>query len=132
MARGGYRAPESPAPISGPGALSKRTDVQAPMPMTGGPYGEAQEMAAIQSGADMFAAPGPAPLTAPTMRPDEPVTAGAAIGPGPGPEALGQAEMQRNELSGLGKYLPMMEAMAGRQDAPRAFRALVSYVKALS
>lgn len=28
------------------------------------------------------------PLNAPTERPDEPVTAGASFGPGPGPEAL--------------------------------------------
>lgn len=29
------------------------------------------------------------PLTAPTSRPDEPVTAGLPIGPGPGPDSLG-------------------------------------------
>ena len=29
-AHGGYRQPSSPAPVSGPGALSKRTDGNAP------------------------------------------------------------------------------------------------------
>ena len=31
----------------------------------------------------------PVPMNAPTQRPDEPVTAGLPVGPGPGPEALG-------------------------------------------
>lgn len=33
--------------------------------------------------------PPPSPLDAPTEHPDEPVTAGSAFGPGPGPDALG-------------------------------------------
>ena len=40
--RGGYRAPSNPAPVSGPGALSQRTDGGATQPATyisGLPYG---------------------------------------------------------------------------------------------
>lgn len=91
---GGYQAPSNPAVVSGPGALSQRTDVQAPMPMTGGPYGEAKEMAEIQAAAPMYAAPEvtpPVPLTAPTTQPDVPLTAGIPSGPGPGPTAPGPA-----------------------------------------
>lgn len=41
--------------------------------------------------AALRAAPAPnvVPLTAPTQRPNEPLTAGMATGPGPGPEVLG-------------------------------------------
>lgn len=53
-------------------------------------YGErgAQEQAqrAIPMARPGIAAP---PLDAPTQRPHEPVTAGAPVGPGPGPEVLG-------------------------------------------
>jgi hypothetical protein len=70
--------------------------------MPGGEYGERTEMAEVQSGAPMAASPQQAPaapmaapqpppqmdLFAPTGRPDEPVTAGAALGAGPGTEAL--------------------------------------------
>lgn len=131
---GGYQAPGTPAPVSGPGALSQRTDVQAPMPMTGGAYGESQYMDEIQSGADMFADPmgaAPTPLLAPSQRPDLPVTDGAAIGPGRGVEAV-RGDEALAEVRGISPYLPMMEKMAARPDSPRAFRALVQYVKALN
>lgn len=132
---GGYRPPSNPAPVSGPGALSQRTDVQAPMPMTGGPYGEATEMAEIQAGAAMAADPGaPAPtsLFAPPEDPNEPLTAGMPFGDGPGPEALmGDLGRQKREIEGLQRYIPMMERMAGRIDAPDSFRALVKFIKAI-
>lgn len=134
---GGYRPPANPAPVSGPGALSQRTDVQAPMPMTGGPYGEAQEMQQIQSGAPMMAepdapsAPAPTGLFAPPEDPNEPVTAGMPFGDGPGQEVLmGDLGRQKREIEGLQKYIPMMERMAGRMDAPDAFRALVKFIRA--
>ena len=131
--RGGYQPPTNPAPVSGPGALSQRTDVQAPMDMTGGPYGEATEMASIQAGADMFAepsAPAPPLLSAPTNRPDLPVTDGAVLGAGRGPEAMSSGSEAANEMLGLQTYMPMMKRMAARDDAPRAFRALVQFIEA--
>lgn len=109
MARGGYQQPSNPAPASGPGQLSRRTDggpAQKLRDVTGLPYGQNGQLNADQASAplaqtpDAGAAPKPraqrgappsavTPLGAPTQRPDEPVTAGAALGPGPGPEALG-------------------------------------------
>lgn len=108
--RGGYQQPSSPAPVSGPGALSQRTDRGQPQrQLTGQPYGEAQAFQEQQTQAPMASDPGPAgvparpsapavsrpmptPLSAPTERPNEPVTAGAPIGPGPnvlpGPDLL--------------------------------------------
>lgn len=105
---GGPRTPRQPAPASGPGSLSKRTDggpAQVNAQLSNPGYGEQAEFQAIQSGAPMAAAPPvpsaqqqgmgggadvlppapPLPLTADTERPDEPITYGASFGPGPGP-----------------------------------------------
>jgi hypothetical protein len=103
--QGGYRRPSQPAPVSGPGALSQRTDGQGARYMAGGEYGEGQEMMDLQTSAPMSktdtmparrggaARPMPmmdeseqvTPLFAPTERPGEPITAGAPFGPGAGP-----------------------------------------------
>ncbi len=90
--RGGYQKPRNPAPVSGPGAMSKRTDggPSDPQPQRWVPtddYGGATEMAEIQGQAPMAgqAKPQITRLNAPSERPDEPVTAGAPFGPGPGP-----------------------------------------------
>ena len=95
---GGKRTPRNPAPVSGPGALSRRTDGQAAQYVSGLPYGEGQDFYELQQQAPMAAsgnaprpsrATGSAPMTtptplySPTERPDEPVTSGAAYGPGP-------------------------------------------------
>jgi hypothetical protein len=107
--RGGYRKPTNPAPVSGPGKLSQRTDggpldtKQNQFEITGMGYGENKELNEVQALAPMSAAPAvptapmsipstpmsiPTPLTAPTERPTEPVTAGMPFGPGMGSEAL--------------------------------------------
>lgn len=85
MAQGGYQPPSNPAPVSGPGALSKRTDRQLPMALPDPAYGEGKEFMDIQQGAPMPQAsrPAPMPLTAPTQHPDEPLTAGSPFGAGP-------------------------------------------------
>ena len=108
---GGYRRPSHPAPVSGPGALSRRTDGKQPMSApTGLAYGDrqalmAQERVAPMSGdtsapkLNIQSAPqqgggGDLPAVGfgdPSTRPDEPVTHGVDIGPGGGPEALGVA-----------------------------------------
>lgn len=102
--RGGYRRPGAPAPVSGPGQLSRRTDggpQQTTVPMTGMAYGENADFNDIQSSAPLAATPSVSrtqtrrnktasapvaatPLFAPTQYPDEPVTAGVDFGPGPG------------------------------------------------
>lgn len=88
---GGYRRPSKPAPVSGPGALSKRTDggpSQPVMEVGGFEYGGRADFEDIQGGAPMAASdplPAPTPLFSPTERPTEPITAGAPVGPGPGP-----------------------------------------------
>jgi hypothetical protein len=73
-------------PVSGPGALSRRSD-QPIRQVTGLPYGEAGALVAQQQGAPMAATPPtPAvpvtPLHAGSERPGEPVTHGADAGAG--------------------------------------------------
>lgn len=100
MARGGYRKPSNPAPVSGPGALSRRTDggpgsKQKIQEIRTGQYGESKALLEQQQGAPMAGNPMPnpkvqtpaggqkvQPLFAPTSRPEEPVTAGLPFGPG--------------------------------------------------
>lgn len=120
--QGGYRRPENPAPVSGPGSLSRRTDGQGAMYMSGGEYGEGQEMMDLQNSAPMSktetvrprsarpraarsggAGAGLTSLFAPSERPDEPVTAGMPFGPGPGEP---MPEQSRSFANTLRKLLP--------------------------
>lgn len=114
---GGYQQPAAPAPVSGPGAMSQRTDggpadTQAPMVAPGGAYGDRADMLDLQASAPMEAAPQvqpvePVPFTAASQRPGEPVTAGIASGPGPGPEALAaQGPQYRSLTSVLARMAP--------------------------
>lgn len=150
MPKGGYRQPGSPAPVSGPGALSKRTDgpqgggrqpVRVP---TGGQYGQATQLQQLQQGAPVAASPGgdqvqalqglPIPegpgAFAPSDQPDVPVTDGAASGPGAGMEALGLASQPDQDMQDLVKYLPVLEFMANIPGASRAARNAVRSIKA--
>lgn len=149
MARGGYRQPGNPAPVSGPGALSKRTDggpgqpVRAP---SGGAYGARQELEQMQQGAPMSASPGGdvgAPesvdvsadlvgLDAGTQMPGEPVTAGAELGDGPGPEALGLPNQPGDDMRRLVAYLPVFEHMANQPGSSKAARNLVRQLKGMA
>lgn len=69
---------------------AQRMTPMAPPPAIGAPTGGAASGAAAPSPAGgSFLAPGQLPpLDRPTERPNEPVTAGAKLGPGPGPEVL--------------------------------------------
>ncbi len=109
------------AGTSGPGKFSKRTDglaFQSPE------YGAGVENAANKAGAPLAKTPdvrpesrsemGMAPsqvervtpLFAPSERPDEPITAGIAMGAGPGPEVLGTARVTIKTSDTLAKLLP--------------------------
>lgn len=96
-----------PVGVSGPGALSQRTDKQPMSVPTGMPYGDASAMQQAEQAVPMAgtppipasapgavaqaAAPGPTPpptLDQPSQRPGEPVTHGADRGPGAGSSIL--------------------------------------------
>ena len=96
--RGGYQQPTNPAPVSGPGALSKRTDggategmTQPVQEYTGLPYGQNKSVNDSQGASSMAGDPFRSPLLdlmAPSTRPDEPITAGINSGPGGGTELM--------------------------------------------
>jgi hypothetical protein len=46
------------------------------------------------------------PLYAPSERGDEPITAGIAMGPGPGPEIMGATQIRVKTSDTLAKLLP--------------------------
>lgn len=114
---GGHRTPAKPASVSGPGALSRRTDGGPGHPsqkLSAAPdqgYGEMTDQmnqqriapmagkqplppAAAVAGGQGGGAPAQAPayqggdFAGPTARPHEPITNGVDIGAGAGPEAL--------------------------------------------
>lgn len=132
--RGGYKRPSSPAAVSGPGAMSARTDGRVPaLPQTGLPYGENQELNAAQSAMPMGtpqqgggAGGGgrrPQPRGAdgifgPTTRPNEPLTAGVDMGPGapanPGPVLEDNPDLFLQALAQKYKH-PDLIALANRR-----------------
>lgn len=135
---GGDRTPRRPAAVSGPGALSGRTDGQAQRIAAGGGYGDRQDMQQIQSGAAMAeaaptpvaSAPPPVPLNAPTQRPDEPVTAGAALGPGASPEAVGILGDEQGTIEQLRPLLRSLESIANLPSSNPQFRNFVRKLRA--
>jgi hypothetical protein len=96
-AKGGYKQPMNPAPVSGPGALSQRTDggavegmTQPAQSYTGGSYGNNKQMSEQQSAAPLAGNPiQTIGLDMPTQFPDEPLSAGANYGDGPGLDTSG-------------------------------------------
>lgn len=133
--------------VSGPGQYSQRTDRQPQAQLPDAAYGEQQTFREDQQGAPMAKAapPGQAgpptspvdlsgvvPMGAPTQRPGEPVTAGAAMGAGPGVEALGINDDDDPAWQDLRDNLPALELMANQPSAGRALRQFVRRIRAMS
>lgn len=128
--QGGYRKPENPAPMSGPGALSQRTDggpTQAATYMPGMPYGENtydQQTAAPMAGAARMPSPPTLPkvlsLNDETERPDEPLTAGIDIGEGPGSEIMNVPNRSQSLIDTI-RYLTQFDPSG---DAELIYRTL--------
>lgn len=143
---GGYRKPSQPAPVSGPGAGSKRTDggpAQKLRDLPDAQYGEAATFRSLQEKAPLAqtpsaTAPGPSGgggagsgtpnLGAPTARPDQPIDAGLGQG-GAGLSGLRDAQ-QAGDLDRLKRYLPALVEMANRPDATPGFRNYVRLLRA--
>lgn|SRR5512139_442010 len=134
---------------SGPGALSRRTDTGPAQKMRDLPeadYGENATYKDLQKGAALGqtnpnagaeesfqgnpAAANVIPFGAPTQDPDTPVTAGAAAGAGPGPEALGLVSHAQQDMDAQIRNLPVLEYMANQEGAPWALRQAVRRIKA--
>src|SRR5690349_10091301 len=83
-------------------ALPGHTALELPHVAPGQPYGQAaQQQRALSAVPEPttgpIGAPQPVPFDVPTQRPGEPVTAGAPVGPGPGPEVLPPAMAPSND-----------------------------------
>jgi hypothetical protein len=136
---GGYQAPRKPAPVSGPGALSERTDGapgQAIRDLPNPGYGEQKEFTDLQKQAKMSQAssmPRVTRLDAPSERPDEPITEGNSMGPGRGPEAYGiqntMRDKSRQEISSVASALPLLEQAANGPNMPPSFVRFVRYLR---
>lgn len=135
MPSGGYRQPVNPAPVSGPGALSRRTDggPADPQPVRRLPnagYGESAQFEAQQASAPMAGAPrspvdtsGLVPLNAPTQNPQQDVTAGATVPGAP-------AQPDEFDIMRLRNWFPALKALASRPDVSPATRQLVRQLEA--
>lgn len=135
--------------VSGTGGAG--TDGQPVRYMSGGEYGEGKENLELQSSAKMNKSgsnPTPAalgslrsalsqnqdiiPLGAPTNRPDEPISAGAAMGDGPGAGALSSSLMLNaqndQDLAKLAAHLPVYRQIAEGPNSSAAFKNLVRWL----
>ena len=131
---GGYRRPSNPAPVSGPGALSQRTDGGVPKyDVTGLSYGENQAVNDAQSAAPLSAPSSPAPtvsapigLGQPSQYANEPVTAGADAGAGPTSADIGLAQQSNEEIrKTLGPMLPVLMRLADSATATPSYKRQV-------
>lgn len=135
---------------SGPGALSRRTDTGPAQKLRDLPdadYGEgatykdlqrSARLAQDQTGnvdprqaAGAAAAASVIPMNAPSQQPGTPVTAGAALGMGPGTEALGLPDQTVEDMSRYLPWLPVLEYMANQEGASWAMRNVVRRLKAM-
>jgi len=133
----------------GPGSVASK---QAQRYVSGMPsYGDGQDLMNLQAQAPMSAtrlggnAPAPSalaaaaqqgaqqqggmaqqvtPLSAPTQRPEEPVTAGAPMGAGPGPEAIGIQPGQAVQTGISAKNL--VQSLASNKDAAPELQQLAA------
>lgn len=140
---GGYRKPANPAPVSGPGKLSRRTDGQPLQQLPDAAYGEQKTFREIQSGAPMAGGStggnplpvtpldmsGVVPLSADSQFSDEPVTAGADAGPGPGSAMLAAAPPDP-ALQYSKSLLPVLTIAANMPFASVEFRQMVRRLRA--
>ena len=131
---------------SGPGKFSQRTDKavsEANRSLPNADYGEQAQYQDQLQGApiatqdvtgmnfnDLFgnASQNVVPLGADSQNPDEPVTAGADEGPGPGSEVLSSTQSQSNATQMA--YLPALEWIANQPGSSDAARNMVRNLKA--
>ena len=142
MPAGGYQRPDNPAPVSGPGALSRRTDGQPIRDPGGLPYGDNAELRSVQQSAPMAQAgqrvqaphiPLPQMVTGlfdESEAPTEPITAGMPFGDGPGMSQTGPMATGPTRER-LIASLPAMLRAAESPYVSAEFRALVSYIRSV-
>lgn len=129
------------AGVAGPGKFSVRTDGLS-LPSAG--YGEGAETQAIKQGAPLAKTPDvrgaqgtevkqaaekAAPVTslyAPTERPQEPITSGIPLGPGPGPEVMGMASQDSTQYANA---YQIFQQLASSPDASSTLKYLAQRIQ---
>ena len=120
--------------------MSQRTDggpSQGSKDLPNAAYGENRDFRAAEASAPMAggggSTPAPAltPFGAPTTRPNEPVTAGAAAGAGPGPEAAGITGLDTADYQNMKALIPGLELISNLHQSNPSTRALVRHLKSL-
>lgn len=141
---GAHGGPQySPMNVSATGG-NGQSGTQAAKYIPGMAYGQGQETMNQQKSAPMAAQPKPSaagvsasmlgeivPLTAPTMRPDEPATAGAAAGKGPGMEALNLPKQETGDdpdIDLIRAYYPAMQYWANQVGTPQTTKDYIRYL----
>ena len=136
--QGGYRKPGTPAPVSGPGALSKRTDGRVAEGFAYGMNKQINEQAAgapmakvaTAAARPMNVAPELPPVTPlfAESGPEDVITSGVDFGPGPGSEALmlpNRSDSEAEFNKSIASYYPVLNYVASRPNtSPETRRAL--------
>lgn len=142
--RSGGERPRDPFAISATGGAGSK-DGQPKRYISGGKYGEGQQLMQQQAGAPMAKAPSPVPATmaVPEGKPlgtlmdetnnvSEPITAGVDFGPGPGSDILPKnisADTRLDENRAIvQKYLPTLLSAANMPDTPDSYKRFVNYL----
>jgi hypothetical protein len=68
-------------------------------------------------------------LLTPTMRPDEPVSAGLPSGPGGGPEMLGMDPREEEARRMREKWLPYLKPVVEEPDTPDSVKMLYRFLR---
>jgi len=143
--QGGYRKPGKPAPVSGPGALSRRTDGRV---AEGFAYGMNKQINEQAASAPMAKAPQPRPASASSMMsasplppltpitaesdPNDPITNGVPVGPGansiPG---IPSGPVQDPDINMIRDYYPMLEFWASQPGTSQATKDYVQYLRTI-
>jgi len=72
-------------------------------------------------------------ISTPTLRPQEPITAGLGMGAGPGREALTGFDPRAQETALIAqKWSPILDLVANDPETPDSVRILARYIKGYS
>lgn len=109
------------APLAGP-SVEPVAPVGAPDAGSQQPQGIDPQ--AALAAAQQYSPAGPG-LTDPTNNPNEPVTAGLASGPGPGPSSLNMPDPTQQDVQAWRTYLPTLEYLASMPTSTASTRNFV-------